>query len=179
MKSLEIKQVLDVVRASGLSVPEVINLIKSQKKINPYQDFKLVVDYRKTFLDLVIDGGYYYLDSSVKKHFTIPRDLAGQEVVVSARMFHFEGGADSPEVIKHMTTAGYRPATDVEMLCLTALCPNLLREFPIAALGSVWKYLRITPYVVHAYRAYNRSYLEARRFSDIWHPSYHFLGIKI
>ena len=58
---------------------------------------------------------------------------------VGSKLFHFNRDIGSDEAIRLMDKDGYRSGTIEELLALGASQPELQRQFPIVALGSVWQ----------------------------------------
>ncbi|MCG2694619.1 hypothetical protein L6261_00860, partial [Candidatus Parcubacteria bacterium] len=84
----------------------------------------------------VAEGKYDWSNSDVtSKNF--PRSENGTKGEREVALFHFNKTMTSEQVIAEMDKVGYRPATIWELLGLGIAQPNLQREFPIIALGSV------------------------------------------
>jgi len=88
----------------------------------------------------MIEAGKYDWTSSdiTEKHFLLPTELNGENVSVSTKLFHFNHVISSKNAITEMYKAGYRPAALAELLALGEAHPELQKEFPIVALGSIW-----------------------------------------
>lgn len=54
-------------------------------------------------------------------------------------LFHFNRSISSENAIKEIENKGFRPGNLVELLAFGEVYPELQREFPILALGSVWR----------------------------------------
>jgi hypothetical protein len=104
--------------------------------------------------------------------------MIGKKVEVSAKLFHFSRDISSDDAISEMDKAGYRPATLMELLVLGILFPELQRQFPIVALGSVWRPTsdgRCVPYLDGSGSGRG---LGLGWFDDGWYADYRFLGVR-
>lgn len=107
----------------------------STKAFNP-ESFTLIVDYTKTLEKMIAAGKYDLKNKDFNaKHFSITK----AETEVTCKLFHFNYCISSTDAIIEMDKVGYRPANQAELLSLGAKHPELQREFPIEALGYVWR----------------------------------------
>ena len=96
---------------------------------------KLIVNYDRSIEDSLIAGKYDNKhDNITGKNF--PSSKKGKKKV-DFRMFYFNKGMLSENVISKMKKVGYHPATMNELLAFGEKNPKLQRKFSIAALGSV------------------------------------------
>lgn len=144
MKNTELQKLTSVMENENLSVTQVIELIENQKRESAKSvgdEIKLTIDYTKTVEQVISDGNYDYKNSNVtSENFPISPEMVGKKVEVSAKLFHFNRDISSEDAISEMDKDGFRPATAMELLVLGFLFPELQRQFPIVALGSVWLY---------------------------------------
>ena len=185
----DLQKLLEAIDNKKLSIPEAIALIngkngKIEKKVATSQaittdDVKLTVDYTKTVEQAIADGNYDWKNSDVTaKNFPISPEMIGKKVDISGRLFHFDRNISSKEAIKEMDSDGCRPAILMELLALGATHPELQRQFPVVALGSVWRTFigfRQVPYldVNDDDRELDLSY-----FGDDWWACCRFLGVR-
>jgi len=185
----DLQKLLEAIDNKKLSIPEAIALIngkngKIEKKVATSQaittdDVKLTVDYTKTVEQAIADGNYDWKNSDVTaKNFPISPEMIGKKVDISGRLFHFDRNIGSENAIKKMDSDGCRPATLMELLALGATHPELQKQFPIIALGSVWRTFigfRQVPYldVNDDDRELDLSY-----FGDDWWACCRFLGVR-
>ena len=185
----DLQKLLEAIDNKKLSIPEAIALIngkngKIEKKVATSQaittdDVKLTVDYTKTVEQAIADGNYDWKNSDVTaKNFPISPEMIGKKVDISGRLFHFDRNIGSENAIKKMDSDGCRPATLMELLALGATHPELQKQFPIIALGSVWRTFigfRQVPYldVNNDDRELDLSY-----FGDDWWACCRFLGVR-
>ena len=110
-------------------------IVESSKSV--YPTYRVVVNYTHTLAEMIKAGKYDYANSDINaKNF--PVSGAGTRETEIA-LFHFNKNMSSGQVIAEMEKAGYRPAKIEELLALAEFHPELQREFPIIALGSVWR----------------------------------------
>jgi len=172
------------INAGNIILPAVIAIVFSAIYFFLFKPAKskrisFIVDYTKTVDQAIADGEYGWKNSDITaKHFPISPEMIGTKVEISGKLFHFNRGMSSEDVIKEMDKDGYRPAVLMEALALAAAYPELQRKFPIIALGSVrhgsdgfrW---------VPCLRVDGRSRrLSLDYFDDDWNASCHFLGVR-
>lgn len=143
MNGIETQKLVEVMESKNLSVAQVIDLIngqKTEKVINASGEITLNVDYTKTIEQAIADGQYDWKNGDItSKNFPISPEMAGKKVEVATKLFHFNRDISSDDVISEMNKDGYRPATLMELLVMGFLFPELQRQFPIVAVGSVWR----------------------------------------
>jgi len=102
--------------------------------------FPVIVDYSKSLAEMIRAGNYDWVNSNITvKHFPIQ----GQgQVELDIELVHYDRAMSSEDVIHDLDQRGLRPATLLELLAFGAKYPEKQREFPIVALGSVWRYCR-------------------------------------
>ena len=189
IETSDLQKFFETIESKNLSLSEAIALIngkngKIEKKVATSQaittdDVKLTVDYTKTVEQAIADGNYDWKNSDVTaKNFPISPEMIGKKVDISGRLFHFDRNIGSENAIKKMDSDGCRPATLMELLALGATHPELQKQFPIIALGSVWRTFigfRQVPYldVNDDDRELDLSY-----FGDDWWACCRFLGVR-
>lgn len=99
--------------------------------------YSIMVDYSQSLAKMVKAGNYDWVNSDINsKHF--PLKGKGKHKL-EAVLFHFNRSIESDEAIAEMNKQDYHPATIEELLALGKKYPDLQKEFPIIALGSVWR----------------------------------------
>ena len=100
----------------------------------------ITVDYALTLEQMIAAGRYDWKNGDITaKNFTV---TGTGTVKLEVRLFHYGRGMSTKDVLKDIDQNGYRPIKIEELLALGATKPELQREFPIIALGSVWQDLR-------------------------------------
>lgn len=138
LSATEVSELFKVIKDHNLSITEVIGRIKGDSN-SKAEEITLTVDYSKNLKEMIAAGKYDRTNSDItEKHFPLPTELNGKKVESSSKLFHFNRSISSKDAISEMDKVGYRPATLAELLALGESQPDLQRQFPIIALGSVW-----------------------------------------
>ncbi|MFC1623604.1 hypothetical protein ACFL05_00595 [Patescibacteria group bacterium] len=138
--------------------------------------FTILVDETKTVEELVKEGKFDWSnDDIISKNFPQPEGGAKSEKEIA--LFHFNKTMTSDDVIAEMDKDGYRPATIWELLGLGIIQPDLQREFPIIALGSVCVLLGGRR-VAGLYRHAGERPLDLGWFVDSWSDFCRFAGVR-
>lgn len=88
-----------------------------------------------TLADMITAGKYDWVNSDITEaNFPMPSLLV---LGSDPKLYHFDRDISSKNAIKEMAKDGYRPATIWDLLDYGAKNPELQRQFPIVALGSV------------------------------------------
>jgi hypothetical protein len=88
---------------------------------------------------MIADGKYDWKDDDItEENFPIPKEMKGKKVEISTKLFNFDRGISCEDAKKEMDKGGFRPATLFEQQAFAQKHPDLQRQFPIVALGSVW-----------------------------------------
>ena len=187
IETSELQQLLKVIEEKNLSILEAIDLIKGNsipdeqvksEQIKPTEEITLIVDYSKTVEKMIAAGKYDWKNSDItNKHFPLLAELSGQKTAVS-KLFHFNRGISSDDVISEMDKAGYRPATLPELLALGEIQPDLQRQFPIIALGSIWHVTGGRRFVSCLRVAGVERELDLLWFGYVWDARCRFLGVR-
>lgn len=98
--------------------------------------YSVAFNYAEGIEAKVVAGHYDWSNSDTSKHF--PTNRTGT-VKGGIKLFHFDRNISSEEAIREMDKAGYRPAEACELLDFGKTHPDVQREFPIIALGSIWR----------------------------------------
>ena len=95
----------------------------------------LTVNYGQSVEDALKAGNYDWVNDYITSR-NFPPTRRGTETV-EVSLVHFGRVMTSDEVLEELDRQGLRPATVEELLALGAQYPDLQRQFPIIALGSV------------------------------------------
>ena len=100
--------------------------------------YPVTVDYTQTLEQMIAAGRYDKQNRDItQEHF--PLQGSGQ-IEVELHLVHLNRDASTDSVLAELDRRGLRPATLAELLAFGAKHPNLQKEFPIIALGSVWRH---------------------------------------
>lgn len=135
------------------------------------------VNYALSLEEMVAAGRYNWKNDDITaRHFSVK----GEGVVdVDIQLAHFDRVMDSSgEVIRELDKVGLRPAKIEELLAFGAKYPDVQRQFPVVALGSVWRRLvgyRVVPFLS---RDGGGRYLSLDFFGDWWIECYRFAAVR-
>lgn len=99
--------------------------------------FPIVVDYSKSLVKMIRAGNYNLVDSNISaRHFAV----RGQGIFkLNIKFLNYGKVMESDNVVRDMNSRGLRPVTLPELLAFGATYAEKQREFPIVALGAVWR----------------------------------------
>ena len=140
-----------------------------------FSTHKLVVNYKRTIADSVKAGNYDWKNADITDE-NFPSTENGEREVEMA-LFHFNKQISSPNAIAEMEKAGYRSATMKELLAFGEKNPELQRQFPIVALGSVVR-LFDRRHVGYLHGHGSRRYLHLGYFGNVWDDYSRFLAVS-
>lgn len=110
--------------------------------------YPVSINYGLSLEEMIAAGRYdWKSDDIVTKHFPVKGEGVAN---VEIQLVHFDRVIESEEAIEELDKMGLRPAKIEELLAFGAKYPKVQREFPIVALGSVWRFahgLRHVPYL--------------------------------
>ena len=140
-----IAKLADVIVASN---DKRVDMVKSA-----YDHYTVTVDHTRTLADMIKAGMYDYVNRDiVEQNFPIQRPdvigavagggpfrTQGVQITNTELVFvHLNKAATTAEVLAYMDKLGLRPARIEELLALGEKYPNIQRDYPFVALGSVW-----------------------------------------
>ena len=137
--------------------------------------YPVTINYGLTLEEMIAAGRYYWKNDDITaKHFPVKGE--GTKEVVT-KLIHFNKYMESDDVLRELDQRGLRPATIEELLAFGAKYPELQRQFPIVALGSVWRRLgyRHVPYLWG--HAFERN-LYLFWFESRWRGPFRFLALR-
>lgn len=99
--------------------------------------YMVTVDYTKSLADMIDAGNYDGINSQI-----LEQDFPIQQTDIensNTKLFlvHLNRVVTEKDVLDHMDKMGLRPARIEELLALGQKYPDLQRQFPIAAFGSI------------------------------------------
>lgn len=104
--------------------------------------FTLTIDYSQTKPDMIAAGKYGYVNDFLRDNEPVEGKIKGTGVVeVALELVCFDEQVISTKEVVHRITKkrGLLLAGVEHLLALGAAYPDLQRDFPIVALGSVWR----------------------------------------
>ena len=141
--------------------------------------FDFAVDYTRTVAEMVKVGKYDWSNNNITAdHYPIPQDKAGKKEDINTKVFHFNRAISSADAVKEMEKEGYRPATAHEIMDFGEKNPELQRQFPIVALGSVWQYGILYRFVLVLGEGGSKRLLKLSFWDGGWADFYRFLAVR-
>lgn len=137
---------------------------------------RFAVDFGKTLEEMIAAGRYDWRNEDITAaRFPI---IGTGMVTVDAKLFHFGKDMSSDAVERELKAAGYRAATIAELLAFGATFPEVQRQFPVVALGSVGSVSgdRRVPCLRRWFVERN---LDLRWRDDDWRGDYRFLAVRM
>lgn len=110
---------------------------KSRKKLRAKNVDTLIVEVDQLSLKELVDTGKYsYVDKEItEKYFNV--QVVGKPKTDTVLLIYFAQTLTSESVLSKMEQGGVYPATIEHLLAVGAKYPELQKQFPVAALGSV------------------------------------------
>lgn len=99
--------------------------------------FTLAVDYSRSLEQMVGAGKYDWMNDNITGN-NFPHQSLGV-VEQRCKLFHFNRSISSEDVITEMKKEGFIPADTATLCVFGEKFPEKQREFPIVALGQVWR----------------------------------------
>jgi hypothetical protein len=143
-----IKKISDAIRTLGGTDEDLRRLLTDSKLVKQIAElimsgrqkasdtYKVVVDYGKTLTEMIKLGKYAWVNDDISdKHFPI-QGAGTQEAELV--LVHLNREATTKEVLEHLNALGLEPAKVEHLLAFGAAYPEIQKEFPIVALGSIW-----------------------------------------
>ena len=149
-------------------------LAEASGSTNP--TFPLRVNYDLSVESLVINGKYDWKNDAITgKNFPTTRK---GEVDLVLELVHFNKVLTSEEVLKELDKMGYRPAELHELLTFGEKYPDIQRQFPVFALGSLLRLWDDDRHVPCLLRFGGGRDLYLRYFSVRWGEDCRFAAVR-
>jgi len=138
--------------------------------------YPVTVNYGLSLAEMIEVGKYDWVNDSITaKHFPFTGEgMAELEV----QLVHFKRRIESDDAIKKMDGMGLRPLALSELLAFGAKFPEVQREFPIIALGSVWRRRYGSRYVPVLWEYDRERDLDLGWFEGRWLGFYRFAAVR-
>ncbi|MBI4090447.1 MAG: hypothetical protein HY422_00305 [Candidatus Komeilibacteria bacterium] len=138
--------------------------------------YPVTIDYADTFEQRLASGRYDWKNSDIKeKNFPIKGEGTVER---NLELAHYGKDMSTDAVLAAIDAQGYRPATIEELLAFGAKYPELQREFPIVALGSVWRHWRGDRHVAYLSRDGDGRGLDLHWIESDWFAVFRFLVVR-
>lgn len=140
--------------------------------------FRVIVDYSKSLTEMIRAGNYDAVERNIDAdHFPI-KDQG--KIGLDIELIHYGKYMFGDDIIRDLNSRGLRPATLPELLAFGSAYPNKQREFPIMALGSLWRRwhgFRCVPFL-HGLDSNSRRWLSFRFWFGGWYDICRFAAIR-
>ena len=137
--------------------------------------FRLTVDYRQSWEEMIAAGRYDWVhDNITSEHFPVTGDGI---IEFEARYFIFNNFTSSEEVTRRIEATAWSRAKIEHMLSHGKTFPQEQREFPIVGLGSIATIngKNRTPVFIHPV---SERYLSLDSVDTDWYPVCRFLSVR-
>lgn len=101
------------------------------------QKHPVTVGYGVSMAKMVKAGKYDWVNGNITQE-NFPSE-GNRTAEVDTVLVHLNKVASTDEVLRHLDSLGLRPATIAELMAFGVKYPEIQREFPVIALGSVWQ----------------------------------------
>ena len=138
--------------------------------------FKVTVDYDLSFDQMVAQGHYDWVNVGLHPHYFPIKGKGRGEVELE--LVHFGHTVTDAEVEKFLAKRGLKPASLEHLLAFGARYPKMQKQFPIAAIGSVWAPTRgdrLAPYLDASLR---ERLLNLSWGKGMWEGKFRFLVVR-
>jgi len=140
------------------------------------QSIRVTVNHNRTIEKLVEAGKYDWSNPDItSKNF--PSSQKGKDQV-SIQLVYFDRYLTSDEILKTLAKQGLRPATLKELLTLGEQHPDLQRQFPIVALGSVGQNSDGDRFVAYLWGGGLKRHLRLRWLESRWRALCRFAAVR-
>ena len=155
---------------------------------------RIIVDYSKSIAELISAGDYKWTNPYItSKNFPTPANLVGKKIEISIKLFSLDNKT-SEKSIEESRSAGYRPATIIELLAFEIELIKMRKDAPkekdkkgeeknerfdIVALGSVWCNSPKTSFVPSLSDDGKKPAIGFGNFNGRWRDGYSSLAVKI
>ncbi len=138
--------------------------------------YPVTVNYDLSLAGMIKAGRYDWVSSDItEKHFPLVGS-GTRETITELVRFNKDMGSD--DVLRELDRRGLRPATIEELLAFGARYPELQRQFPIVALGSIWRHDLDRRYVPCLWGGSDERSLCLNWFEFGWRDDYRFLAVR-
>jgi hypothetical protein len=138
--------------------------------------YRVTVDHDRPLTELIAEGAFAYANPQITES-RFPATRSGRETI-TVDLVGFDGHLGLDEVQARLEADGWRPADLRELLALAADRPDLQREHPIIALGSVIRDDRGLHDAPYLYRSDDDRHLRLDAVDDRWSDEWRFAVVR-
>lgn len=141
-------------------------------------NYQVTVDYAQTIEEMLKAGRYNHANADINsQNFLIAAEKKGKKEKLKIHLIQFTDRLYSENVLEQLNKMGLRAAELPELLALAAEYPELQREFPIIALGSVWQEPDRYRWVAYLWGKADQRGINLTRFMNQWPPFFRFAAV--
>ncbi len=142
------------------------------------EKFTVVADYSRSLEDLIVAGSYDYVNPEIAKVSFQPFEGERGRKKKFFKLYYFFGeDLQFDDAIGEMKKDGSRPAIHQELLVLGETYPEIQRQFPIIALGTICFNCDGYRCVVELWGDSEKRGLDLVWYDGDWRGHYYFLGV--
>jgi hypothetical protein len=165
------------VREGSLDVEYVSRRLQEIIEVKPSDNiYPLSVDYGRSVEDGVKAGRYDWVNSDITS-LNFPTKRKGRAEVVM-ELVHFNRYISNDGALRELDRMGYRPAELHELLAFGEKYFEVQLEFPVVALGFVWRGRGGGRFVPYLFRDGSKRYLYLGWIGDGWDEIYRFAAVR-
>lgn len=170
----------DILDANLASVDR--DMVRQALGLNPIgiratiTSYPMSINYDRSVEDGIKAGNYDWKNDDITSEHFPSQETGTKEATVE--LFHYGKDMDTDEILTDLDKQGYREATLKELLALGEKYPNLQREFPIIALGSIWQLRDGYRYCSYLFRRSSKRYLHLNWIGDRWYAHCRFAAVR-
>ncbi|MFO8009800.1 MAG: hypothetical protein R6U89_03200 [Dehalococcoidia bacterium] len=142
----------------------------------PAGHYPVTVDYQLELDEAIKRAKFDWVNPDITPENFPPKGKGTVDAVVE--LIHFDRYISTNEALKELRQRGYQPAALRELLALGEKNPNIHKEFPIVALGSVWQDERGERNVPCIYRSGKARQLRLVGYGGGWYARWRFAAVR-
>ncbi len=138
--------------------------------------FRLTIDYTQSLEQLILAGHYNQVHSDIATR-NFPTHGEGR-VKLKVVLVQFDRSISSDEVLIQLERLDLRPCTIAELGAFGVANPELQRQFPIVAMGSVWTDRHENRYIGYIWTDTGQRKFDLYWFIHSWRSDCRFLAVR-
>lgn len=138
--------------------------------------YSVAVNYEMDLEEAVKNGNYDWINPNITSANFPPKGKSTTDVEVE--LVHFDNYITTNVAVNNLKKMGYRPAGLRELLALGEKAPDIHKEFPVVALGSMWNDANGDANVACIYRSGKARNLRLVGYSGGWYARWRFAAVR-
>ena len=138
--------------------------------------YSITVDYQMEVEEAIKRGNYDWINPYINSENFPPKGKGTVEVEVE--LVHFDRYITTNVAVNNLRKMGYRPAGLRELLALGEQSPDIHKEFPVVALGSIWQDANGDPNIPCIYRSGKARNLRLVGYGGGWYARWRFAAVR-